>query len=230
MNSYRRLLEWTDLKQLDAAAQSCRFTVKKKAAFTHNWRKTSRWTLTSIWTLAGRLSPEQFDMSPWLCILLNVDVEPSAFDKTLEHDFVKTCRCLDKELLYVVLIKNILYIVLLQGMHFSDSFKFKHNFPKTIKKSVSSFSSSLWRLLIPYNCCVVRRLPVNAYWIFPLHLSDGEDSYKHGLHRAVVQRVGGEPQRAVGNARMVRVKVEQVGAVPHRLWAGWKERENKDWQ
>ena len=55
-----------------------------------------------------------------------------------------------------------------------------------------------------------------------MQLSDGEDAGQHGLHGAVVQRGGGEPQRAVGDTAALRVKVEQVGALLDRLRAGWK--------
>lgn len=55
-----------------------------------------------------------------------------------------------------------------------------------------------------------------------MQLSDGEDADEHGLHSAVIQRGGGEPQRAVGDAAALRVKVEQVGALLDRLRAGWK--------
>lgn len=44
-----------------------------------------------------------------------------------------------------------------------------------------------------------------------MQLSDGEDADEHGLHGAVIQRGGGEPQRTVGNAAALGVKVEQVG-------------------
>lgn len=46
-----------------------------------------------------------------------------------------------------------------------------------------------------------------------MQLSDGEDADEHALHGAVVQRGGGEPQGAVGDAAALGVKVEQVGAL-----------------
>lgn len=58
--------------------------------------------------------------------------------------------------------------------------------------------------------------------LFPrpeMQLSDGEDAGEHGLHGAVVQVGGGEPQRAVGDAAALGVKVEEVGALLHRLRA-----------
>lgn len=69
--------------------------------------------------------------------------------------------------------------------------------------------------------------------LFPLlevQLPDGEDANEHGLHGAVVQRGGGEPQGAVGDAAALRVKVEQVGALFDRLWALWEiELVESDW-
>lgn len=58
-----------------------------------------------------------------------------------------------------------------------------------------------------------------------MQLSDCEDAGEHGLHGAVVQGGGGEPQGAVGDAAALGVKVEQVGALLHRLRA---ERRQND--
>lgn len=52
-----------------------------------------------------------------------------------------------------------------------------------------------------------------------MQLSDGEDAGQHGLHGAVVQRSGGEPQRAIWDAATLWVKVEHVGALLDRLRA-----------
>ena len=52
-----------------------------------------------------------------------------------------------------------------------------------------------------------------------MQLSDGEDAGEHGLHGGVIQGGGGEPQWAVGDAAALRVKVEHVGALLHRLGA-----------
>lgn len=59
-------------------------------------------------------------------------------------------------------------------------------------------------------------------------LSDGEDAGEHGLHGAVVQRGGGEPHGAVGDAGALRLEVEHVGALLHRLGAG-RVRNKRGW-
>lgn len=55
-----------------------------------------------------------------------------------------------------------------------------------------------------------------------MELSDGEDADEHALHGGVVQRGGGEPQGAVGDAAALRVEVKQVGALLDRLRAAGK--------
>lgn len=62
-----------------------------------------------------------------------------------------------------------------------------------------------------------------------MQLSDGEDSDEHGLHGAVIQRSGGEPQGAVGDAAALGVKIEQVGALLDRLRAGWRQLLMSTW-
>lgn len=46
-----------------------------------------------------------------------------------------------------------------------------------------------------------------------MQLSDSEDADEHALHGVVIQRGGGEPQRAVGDAAALRVKVEHIGTL-----------------
>lgn len=55
-----------------------------------------------------------------------------------------------------------------------------------------------------------------------MQLSDSEDADEHALHGVVIQRGGGEPQRAVGDAAALRVKVEHIGTLFDWLRAGWK--------
>lgn len=55
-----------------------------------------------------------------------------------------------------------------------------------------------------------------------MQLSDCEDADEHGLQSGVVERGGGEPQRAVGDAGALREKVEDVGALLDGLRAGEK--------
>lgn len=55
-----------------------------------------------------------------------------------------------------------------------------------------------------------------------MQVSDGEDADEHGLQGGVVERGGGKPQWAVGNAGALGEKVEDVGALLDRLRAGQK--------
>lgn len=55
-----------------------------------------------------------------------------------------------------------------------------------------------------------------------MQISDSENADEHGLHGAVLQRGGGEPQRAVGDAAALGQKVEHVGALLNWLRAEWK--------
>lgn len=98
-----------------------------------------------------------------------------------------------------------------------------------IKKKVTFVLIALSSLWIPiflfgYKWWIVGCLLLRPFRFArpEMQLSDGEDADEHGLHSAVIQRGGGEPQRAVGDAAALRVKVEQVGALLDRLWAGWK--------
>lgn len=97
---------------------------------------------------------------------------------------------------------------------------------KKKEKKVTFVLSSLWIpiFLFGYKWWVVGRLLLrpSPFARLEMQLSDGEDADEHGLHSAVIQRGGGEPQRAVGDAAALRVKVEQVGALLDRLRAGWK--------
>lgn len=56
-----------------------------------------------------------------------------------------------------------------------------------------------------------------------MQISDSENADEHGLHGAVLQRGGGEPQRAVGDAAALRQKVEHVGPLLNGLRAEWKQ-------
>lgn len=53
-----------------------------------------------------------------------------------------------------------------------------------------------------------------------MQFPDCEDAGEHGLHGAVVQSGGGEPQGAVGNAAALGLKIEDVCALFDRLRAG----------
>lgn len=46
-----------------------------------------------------------------------------------------------------------------------------------------------------------------------MQISDREDAGEHGLHGAVLQGGGGEPQGTVGDAATLRQKVEHVGTL-----------------
>lgn len=46
-----------------------------------------------------------------------------------------------------------------------------------------------------------------------MQISDGENADQHGLHGAVLQRGGGEPQWAVGDTAALGQKVEDVGTL-----------------
>lgn len=50
-----------------------------------------------------------------------------------------------------------------------------------------------------------------------MQISDGEDANEHGLQGGVVERGGGKPKWAVGNAGALGKKVEDVGALLDRL-------------
>lgn len=92
-------------------------------------------------------------------------------------------------------------------------------FTDAAKRSLR-FVSSL-RVVLVFDGCVERVLRFFLLGLY-VQLPDGEDAGQHGLHGAVIQRGGGEPQRAVGHAAALRVKVEHVGALLYRLRAGRK--------
>lgn len=67
-------------------------------------------------------------------------------------------------------------------------------------------------------------MPLSPFTGPDMQISDREDADEHGLHGAVIQRSGGEPQRTVGDTAALGQKVEYVGTLFNWLRAEWKQQ------
>lgn len=74
-----------------------------------------------------------------------------------------------------------------------------------------------------YILRIIGRLPSSPFTRPDMQVSDGENADEHGLHGAVLQRGGGEPQWAVGDTAALGQQVEHVGTLFDRLGAERKQ-------